>query len=99
MAGAGWHDVFLDRDPERGLKTGEHRQEALKRASASCELVIFLISPAWASSTWCLAEFLLAKQLNKRVIGVVDRARAKAALAQALNPAQECAFFLRSEGC
>ena len=30
---------------------------------------------------------------------LVDRARAKVAQAQALSPAQECEFFLRSEGC
>lgn len=65
----GWDDVFLDLDPNRGLKAGERWQDALKRASGACELVIFLISPAWARSQWCLAEFLLAKQLNKRIFG------------------------------
>ena len=24
-------------------------------------MVIFLVSPAWATSKWCIAEFLLAK--------------------------------------
>ena len=27
LAGAGWDDVFLDLDPERGLKAGERWQE------------------------------------------------------------------------
>lgn len=67
----GWDDVFLDLDPERGLKAGDQWQGALKRASTVCELVIFLISPAWARSQWCLAEFLLAKQLNKRIFGAI----------------------------
>lgn len=71
MRSEGWDDIFLDLDPERGIKAGERWQEALKRASANCELVIFLISPAWAASKWCLAEFLLAKQLNKRIFGAI----------------------------
>ena len=71
LAGEGWDDVFLDLDPERGLKAGERWQEALKQASARCELVIFLISPEWTASKWCLAEFLLARQMNKRIMGVI----------------------------
>src|SRR5262249_11535802 len=58
-------------DPERGLKAGERWQEALKRAAERCELVVFLVSPVWAASKWCLAEFLLAKSLNKRVFAVI----------------------------
>jgi formylglycine-generating enzyme required for sulfatase activity len=67
----GWDDLFLDLDPERGLKAGERWQAALKRAASRCELVIFLVSPAWAASKWCLAELLLAKNLNKRIFGVI----------------------------
>ncbi|MEL6318927.1 MAG: TIR domain-containing protein, partial [Pseudomonadota bacterium] len=67
----GWDDLFLDLDPERGLRAGERWQDALKTASARCEAVLFLISPAWVASKWCLAEFLLAKQMNKRIFGVV----------------------------
>ena len=69
MIANGWDDVFLDLDPERGLKAGERWQEALKRAAERCELVVFLVSPVWAASKWCLAEFLLAKSLNKRIFG------------------------------
>ena len=71
MIAHGWNDLFLDLDPERGLKAGERWQEALKRAAARCELVVFLVSPVWAASKWCLAEFLLAKSLNKRVFAVI----------------------------
>ena len=45
MIAQGWDDVFLDLDPERGLKAGERWQEALKRAAERCEMVIFLVSP------------------------------------------------------
>jgi hypothetical protein len=67
----GWDDLFLDLDPQRGLKAGERWQAALKQAAERCELVIFLVSPEWAASKWCLAEFLLAKNLNKRIFGVI----------------------------
>ena len=69
----GWNDVFLDLDPERGLKAGERWQEALRRAADRCEAVVFIISPAWAKSRWCLTEFLLAKSLYKLIFGVVAK--------------------------
>jgi hypothetical protein len=59
----GWDDVFLDLDPERGLKAGERWQEVLRRAAGRCEAVIFIISPAWAKSKLCLTELFLAKSL------------------------------------
>ena len=61
MKDCGWDDVFLDLDPERGLVAGERWQAALAAAVDYCELVIFLVSPEWAASTWCKAEFLLTK--------------------------------------
>jgi hypothetical protein len=71
LVGNGWNELFLDLHPERGLKAGERWQEELKRAANRCELVVFLISPAWAKSKWCLAEFLLAKSLNKRIFAAI----------------------------
>jgi hypothetical protein len=67
----GLDDVFLDIDSDRGLAPGERWQEALKAAADRCEAVLFLVSPAWLVSRWCLAEFLLAKSLNKRIFGVI----------------------------
>ncbi len=67
----GWDDIFLDLEPESGLKAGERWQDALKRAAELCEIVIFLVSPVWAASKWCLAEFLLAKSLNKRIFALI----------------------------
>jgi len=71
MAANGWEDVFLDIDPQRGLAAGERWQEALRRAADRCEAVVFIVTPAWAKSKWCLAEFLLAKSLNKRIFGAI----------------------------
>ena len=71
LAGQGWGDVFLDLDPRRGLVAGDRWQAALKAAAEQCELILILISPGWAKSKWCLAEFLLAKQMNKQILGVL----------------------------
>jgi hypothetical protein len=46
----GVDDLFLDLDPDRGLKAGQKWQVELKRAAERCELVIFLVSPAWRAS-------------------------------------------------
>jgi formylglycine-generating enzyme required for sulfatase activity len=67
----GFDDVFLDVDPDRGLAPGERWQEALRAAADRCEAVLFLVSPAWLVSKWCLAEFLLAKSLHKRIFGLI----------------------------
>ncbi|MFN0264732.1 TIR domain-containing protein [Tepidamorphus sp. 3E244] len=71
LAEQGWNDLFLDLDPHRGLKAGERWQEALKHAAERCQLVLFLVSPAWHDSKWCVAEFLLAKQMNKRIAAAI----------------------------
>ena len=62
-----WHAVRM---PPTGYDRGAE-QEALKRGAERCEMVLFLGSPAWASSKWCRAEFLLAKSLNKRIFTVI----------------------------
>jgi hypothetical protein len=67
----GWDDSFLDLDPTRGIAGGERWERALYRAADRCEAVICLISRAWLDSRWCRNEFLLARRLNKRVLGVL----------------------------
>jgi hypothetical protein len=76
LAENGWDDVFLDLDPERGLKPGQRWQEALRAAAYQCEIVLFLISRAWGESKWCIAEYLLAKQLGKCCVPVLIEADA-----------------------
>ena len=68
----GWGDsYYLDVSETRGLVAGDRWQDALKKASHRCEAVVFLISQQWQESKWCLAEFLLAKQLGKKIFGVL----------------------------
>ena len=71
LSSNGWNELFLDVDSERGLVAGERWQQALRRAADRCEAVVFAVSRPWAKSKWCLAEFLLAKSLNKLIFGVV----------------------------
>jgi hypothetical protein len=73
LSEGGWY-YFLDITRDRGLIAGERWQQALKAAADRCEAVLFLISPAWQASRWCLAEFLLAKQLGKTIFGVLIEA-------------------------
>ncbi len=61
----GWDDLFLDLDPERDLKAGERWQPALREAADHSEVVLFLVSRAWADSRWYAAEYLLTKQVGK----------------------------------
>ena len=71
LAENGWTDVFLDLDPQSGLAPGELWRQALAAAADRCEAVVFLISPQWIASSWCFNEFLLAKQLGKRIFPVI----------------------------
>jgi hypothetical protein len=67
----GWDDVFLDIDPERGIRAGELWEQALRKAANRCEAVLFLVSKAWLGSEWCRDEFKLARHLGKRLFGVL----------------------------
>jgi hypothetical protein len=67
----GWSDYFLDIDLNRGIAPGERWMAALAAAVDRCEAVLFLVSPAWRASKYCFAEFYQAKNLGKRIIGVI----------------------------
>ncbi|MFZ5504351.1 MAG: toll/interleukin-1 receptor domain-containing protein, partial [Pseudomonadota bacterium] len=67
----GWNDYFLDISEHRGIAPGERWMAALAGAVDRCEAVIFLVSPAWRDSKYCFAEFYQAKNLGKRIFGVI----------------------------
>jgi hypothetical protein len=71
LAENGWTDVFLDLDPQSGLAPGELWRQALAAAADRCEAVLFLVSHYWIASSWCFNEFLLAKQLGKRIFPII----------------------------
>ena len=61
------NEIFLDLDPDTGIRTGERWAEALQRANARCEAVVCLLSNEWESRVECLTEYRTAENLNKRV--------------------------------
>ena len=67
----GWKDVFLDIDPDRGIVVGERWLDALKLAGERCEAVLVLLSEAWLASSYCMAEYLLARFTNKPIFGAL----------------------------
>ena len=62
----GWEadDVFLDL---HGIGAGERWKDALKKANARCEAVIFLISPPALGSSECNIELRMAEDHGKRI--------------------------------
>ena len=71
LGAEGWSDVFLDLDATVGLAPGQRWRDELRKAGERCSAVVVLVSPAWASSKWCLAEFLFAAQLGKEIFPVL----------------------------
>jgi hypothetical protein len=67
----GWTDYYLDISVDRGVTAGARWVEALMRAVDRCEVVLFVVSPAWRKSEYCLTELHKARELGKRVFGVI----------------------------
>ncbi|HEX3545780.1 MAG TPA: TIR domain-containing protein [Mycobacterium sp.] len=61
------NEIFLDLDPDTGIRSGMRWKEALRQASTRCEAVICLISPNWGASPECRTEYRFAEYLNKRI--------------------------------
>src|SRR5262245_20578312 len=62
------NEIFLDIDPEVGLRPGERWKDRLQQASATCEAVVCLLSRNWEASHECKVEFRLAENLNKQIL-------------------------------
>ncbi|MFI6774239.1 TIR domain-containing protein [Nocardia sp. NPDC050412] len=60
-------DIFLDSDETAGIPQGVRWRDALRRAVTRCEAVICLTSRDWHISTECVAEYLTAVNLGKRI--------------------------------
>jgi hypothetical protein len=68
LAANGWDDVFLDRDPERGIAAGQRWKDALRQAAHRCEVVLALVSAEWLASGWCKSEIDAARLMGKKII-------------------------------
>ena len=60
--------IFLDLDPETGVRPGQRWALELRRASARCEAVICLVSRSWEASVECKTEYRTAEALGKPVV-------------------------------
>ena len=62
------NEIFLDTDPDTGLKPGVKWKNELVSANSRCEAVICLLSTNWESSPECLAEYRTAENLGKQIL-------------------------------
>lgn len=67
----GWSRLFLDIDEHEGIKAGTRWRDELANAIRRCDVVLVLVSPAWAASKWCLAELNTAGLQHKPVIACI----------------------------
>lgn len=61
------NEIFLDVDPQTGLRAGTRWKDALRQANARCEAVICLLSANWEASHECKVEYRTAENLNKQI--------------------------------
>jgi WD40 repeat protein len=61
------NEIFLDVDPDSGLRTGTRWKDALRQANSRCEAVICLLSQNWEASHECKVEYRTAENLNKQI--------------------------------
>jgi WD40 repeat protein len=61
-------EIFLDIDPDVGLRPGERWKDRLQQASAKCEAVVCLLSKNWEASHECKTEYRVAENLNKQIL-------------------------------
>jgi hypothetical protein len=66
----GHGSLFLDFDPESGIRAGAAWEQTLYRRLGQCQAVVALITPAWLDSKWCFAEVVQARAAGKPVFPV-----------------------------
>lgn len=62
--------LFLDFDPESGIKAGTDWEQALYDHLRRCQAVVPLLTPDWLTSKWCFAEFVHARAQGKAIFPV-----------------------------
>jgi TIR domain len=66
----GHTSLFLDFDPETGIKGGSGWEQTLYQHLRQCQAVIALLKPNWQASKWCFAELVLARARGKAIFPV-----------------------------
>ena len=66
----GHTSLFLDFDPEAGIKGGSGWEQTLYQQLRKCQAVIALLTPTWLTSKWCFAEMVQARERGKAIFPV-----------------------------
>jgi hypothetical protein len=66
----GHTSLFLDFDPEAGIKGGSGWEQTLYRQLLQCQAVIALLTPSWLASKWSFAELVQARERGKAIFPV-----------------------------
>src|SRR6516165_8180049 len=67
----GYESLFLDFDPDSGIKAGRDWERELYRNLKLSGAVVVLCSPHSMASRWCFVEIAQAKALGKAIFPVV----------------------------
>ena len=70
LEGQGHTSLFLDFDPEAGIKGGTAWEQTLYQQLRQCQAVIALLTPSWLASKWCFAELVQARERGKAIFPV-----------------------------
>jgi TIR domain/AAA ATPase domain len=84
------NEVFLDTDPDTGMRPGERWKNQLVSATSRCEAVICLLSASWESSPECIGEYRTAENLGKQIMC----ARLEDGTGQRTGEWQHCDLFI-----
>lgn len=66
----GHNSLFLDFDPEEGIKGGSDWEQTLYQKLRQCQAVIALLTPNWLDSKWCFAELVQAREHGKAIFPI-----------------------------
>jgi hypothetical protein len=66
----GHTSLFLDFDPEKGIKGDSDWEQTLYQQLRQCQAVIALLTPNWLASKWCFAELVQARERGKAIFPV-----------------------------
>jgi WD40 repeat protein len=62
------NEIFIDVDPETGLRLGQQWDTQLLTSNSRCEYVVCLLSANWLASTECRVEYRTAEGFGKRIL-------------------------------
>ncbi|MHA6621101.1 nSTAND1 domain-containing NTPase [Pseudonocardia sp. DLS-67] len=65
------HDVFLDRDPQDGIRLGDEWEKRLHERLRWADAVVCVVTSAYLQSPWCAAEVGAARSRGSRMLPVV----------------------------